>query len=140
MILSLKNLSFGFILFVSINIYSQNATQMTSQTLMRQNQQMIRSNQQLSSVMNNSSGMFSIEKDIEVSKKQVGRVDERIRKVEEEITLQQLDLDKTENKEKLLKKVERNRNKIRMLQKDKQTMQKRIDLLESRIAVAQQKQ
>ncbi|KPH14531.1 hypothetical protein [Chryseobacterium sp. ERMR1:04] len=111
---------------------------MMRQTLMTQNQQMIRSNQKLS-LMNNSNGMFSIEKDLEVSKKQVGRMDERIRKVEEEIISQQLDLDKTENKEKLQKEIERNQTRSRRLQKDKQTMQKRIDLLESQIAKTQKK-
>lgn len=136
MILSLKNISFSLVLFVSINMYSQNTTQMMRQTLMTQNQQMIRSNQKLS-LMNNSNGMFSIEKDLEVSKKQVGRMDERIRKVEEEIISQQLDLDKTENKEKLQKEIERNQTRSRRLQKDKQTMQKRIDLLESQIAKTQ---
>lgn len=138
MILSLKNISFSLVLFVSINMYSQNTTQMMRQTLMTQNQQMIRSNQKLS-LMNNSNGMFSIEKDLEVSKKQVGRMDERIRKVEEEIISQQLDLDKTENKEKLQKEIERNQTRSRRLQKDKQTMQKRIDLLESQIAKTQKK-
>lgn len=66
-------------------------------------------------------------------------MDERIRKVEEEIISQQLDLDKTENKEKLQKEIERNQTRSRRLQKDKQTMQKRIDLLESQIAKTQKK-